>query len=112
MMRIGERVGGFQETYVGLSGLGDLILTCTDNQSRNRRFGLALGKGASMEQAIEQIGQVVEGVRNTKEFYQLAKKHRVDMPICQAIYSILYENQDPKQAARDLLSRTLKVEGE
>jgi glycerol-3-phosphate dehydrogenase (NAD(P)+) len=71
-----------------------------------------LGKGASVDEAIEQIGQAVEGVRNTKEFYELAQKHQVEMPICQAIYSILYEGQDPKQAARELLSRTLKTESE
>jgi len=97
---------------MGMAGLGDLILTCTDNQSRNRRFGLALGKGSTIEEAAKEIGQVVEGVRNTKEVYHLAQELAVDMPICQAIFKILYCAQDPKQAARELLTRTMKVEGE
>ncbi len=112
MMRLGLSLGGKTETFTGMAGLGDLVLTCTDNQSRNRRFGMALGKGATLEQAAKDIGQVVEGVRNTKEVYNLAKKHNIDLPICQSIYSILYENQDPKQAAKELLTRTMKVEGE
>ncbi|WP_196138900.1 NAD(P)H-dependent glycerol-3-phosphate dehydrogenase [Aliikangiella sp. G2MR2-5] len=112
MMRMGEKLGGRKETFTGMAGLGDLVLTCTDNQSRNRRFGLALGKGASVEQAAKEIGQVVEGVRNTKEVFHLANKLEVDMPICQAIYRIIYENQDPKIAARELLTRDLKVEGD
>lgn len=112
MMRMGEKLGGSQETFTGMAGLGDLVLTCTDNQSRNRRFGLALGKGASIEQAAKEIGQVVEGVRNTKEVHHLAERLGVDMPICQAVYSILYQEQDPRQAAKELLTRELKVEGD
>ncbi|TQV88869.1 NAD(P)H-dependent glycerol-3-phosphate dehydrogenase [Aliikangiella coralliicola] len=112
MMRMGEKLGGRIETFTGMAGLGDLVLTCTDNQSRNRRFGLALGKGASTEKAAAEIGQVVEGVRNTKEVRHLAELHEVDMPICQSIYNILYCDQDPKQAARELLTRAMKVEGD
>lgn len=112
MMRLGIPLGGKIETFTGMAGLGDLVLTCTDNQSRNRRFGMALGKGASLEQAAKDIGQVVEGVRNAKEVFNLAKKHNIDLPICQSIYSILYEGQDPKEAAKELLTRTMKVEGE
>lgn len=112
MMRMGEKLGGRIETFTGMAGLGDLVLTCTDNQSRNRRFGLALGKGANIEEAAQEIGQVVEGVRNTKEMYNLANRLGVDMPICRAIYSILYLNQDPKAAAQELLARELKVEGD
>lgn len=112
MMRMGERLGGRVETFTGMAGLGDLVLTCTDNQSRNRRFGIALGRGATIEQAVKEIGQVVEGVRNTKEVRHLAEMLSVDMPVCQAIYSILYLNQDPKIAAKALLTRTLKVEGD
>ncbi|MET1257079.1 NAD(P)H-dependent glycerol-3-phosphate dehydrogenase [Aliikangiella maris] len=112
MMRMGEKLGGRKETFTGMAGLGDLILTCTDDQSRNRRFGLAIGKGATIEKAANEIGQVVEGVRNTKEVKHLAEMHGVDMPICQAIYGILYLDQDPKQVARQLLTRTLKVEGD
>jgi len=112
MMRMGEKLGGRPETFTGMAGLGDLILTCTDDQSRNRRFGLALGSGKSMEEAAKAIGQVVEGVRNTKEVFHLAQMHSVDMPICQAIYNILYLGQDPKLAARELLTRSMKVEGD
>jgi len=112
MMRMGEKLGGRRETFTGMAGLGDLVLTCTDDQSRNRRFGLALGRGATAEQAAGQIGQVVEGVRNTREVKRLADNLAVDMPICQAIYNILYDNQDPKQAAKALLTRAMKVEGD
>lgn len=112
MMRMGERLGGRKETFTGMAGLGDLVLTCTDDQSRNRRFGLAVGKGASVDEAAKQIGQVVEGVRNTREVKRLAEKLEVDAPVCQAIYKILYEQQDPKLAARELLTREIKVEGD
>ncbi|MGB0496225.1 MAG: NAD(P)H-dependent glycerol-3-phosphate dehydrogenase [Kangiellaceae bacterium] len=112
MMRLGGKLGGRAETFTGMAGLGDLILTCTDNQSRNRRFGLAIGKGASIEQAAKDIGQVVEGVRNTKEMDNLARQHQVDMPICQSIYKVLYQQQDPKEAAKELLTRAMKVEGD
>ncbi len=112
MMRLGTKLGGRTETFTGMAGLGDLILTCTDDQSRNRRYGLAIGKGASIEQAAKDIGQVVEGVRNTKEMAKLANKHLIDMPICQSIYKVLYEQQPPKEAAKDLLTRAMKVEGD
>lgn len=112
MMRLGGKLGGKAETFTGMAGLGDLILTCTDNQSRNRRFGIALGKGSSLEQAAKDIGQVVEGVRNTKEVYNLAKLHGIDMPVCQSIYDIIYNNRDPKEAAKELLTRAMKVEGD
>lgn len=112
MMRLGIQLGGRQETFTGMAGLGDLVLTCTDNQSRNRRFGLALGKGSNIDEAAKEIGQVVEGVRNTKEVYHLAQLHNVDMPICQAIFNILYCDQNPKEAARELFSRAMKSEGD
>lgn len=112
MMRMGETLGGKKETFTGMAGLGDLVLTCTDNQSRNRRFGLALGRGASAENAAKEIGQVVEGARNVKEVKRLADKHQVDMPICESVYNILYNKLDPKEAAKMLLTRALKVEGD
>jgi glycerol-3-phosphate dehydrogenase (NAD(P)+) len=95
---------------MGMAGLGDLVLTCTDNQSRNRRFGLALGQGSEVEQAIENIGQVVEGYRNTKEVYMLAQRHGVEMPIVEQVYQVLYNSKDAKQAAAALLSRDRKFE--
>jgi len=85
--------------------LGDLVLTCTDNQSRNRRFGLALGKGSGVEQAMSDIGQVVEGYRNTKEVHMLAQRMNVEMPIVDQVYQVLYCGKDAKLAAYDLLSR-------
>jgi glycerol-3-phosphate dehydrogenase (NAD(P)+) len=112
MMRLGEPLGGKTETFTGMAGLGDLVLTCTDDQSRNRRFGLAIGGGASIDQAAKDIGQVVEGVRNTKEVFNLAQSKGIEMPICQAIYNILYNNQDPRIAAKELLTRDMKVEGD
>jgi len=87
-----------------------LVLTCTDNQSRNRRFGLALGQGNEVEQAIADIGQVVEGYRNTKEVYMLAQRHDVEMPIVEQVYQVLYRGKDAKLAAADLLSRDKKFE--
>ncbi|MBD3654621.1 NAD(P)H-dependent glycerol-3-phosphate dehydrogenase [Kangiella sp.] len=111
MTRLGVAAGGKQETFNGMAGMGDLVLTCTDNQSRNRRFGLALGKGASRDEAEHAIGQVVEGVRNAKEVKMLAERLNVEMPISDAIYRIIYEGVDARQAAHELLTRDLKSEG-
>jgi len=105
MTRLGESLGAEPNTFMGMAGLGDLVLTCTDNQSRNRRFGLALGKGTSTEQAMKDIGQVVEGYRNTHEVYTLAKRMNVEMPIVEQVYQVLYCDKPAKLAAADLLSR-------
>ena len=110
LTRLGCALGAKPATFMGMAGLGDLILTCTDNQSRNRRFGLALGKGESVETAIESIGQVVEGFRNTKEVYLLAGRTGVEMPITEQIYKVLYENKDMKEAAMALLGREQRSE--
>ena len=110
LTRLGCALGAKTETCMGMAGLGDLILTCTDNQSRNRRFGLALGKGESVDAAIESIGQVVEGFRNTKEVYLLAQRAGVEMPITEQIYKVLYENKDMKEAAMALLGREQRAE--
>ncbi|MHC9511553.1 NAD(P)H-dependent glycerol-3-phosphate dehydrogenase [Kangiella sp. M94] len=110
MTRLGVAAGGKPETFNGMAGMGDLVLTCTDNQSRNRRFGLALGKGASRDEAEHAIGQVVEGVRNAKEVRMLAERLGVEMPISDAIYRIIYEGVDARQAAHELLTRDLKSE--
>ena len=95
---------------MGMAGLGDLVLTCTDNQSRNRRFGLALGQGTSVEQAMQDIGQVVEGYRNTKEVHMLAERVGIEMPIVEQIYQVLYGGKSAQQAAMDLLARDKKDE--
>ncbi|MDO6687467.1 MULTISPECIES: NAD(P)H-dependent glycerol-3-phosphate dehydrogenase [unclassified Agarivorans] len=110
MARLGKALGAEAETFKGMAGLGDLVLTCTDNQSRNRRFGLALGAGKSLEQAEADIGQVVEGYRNTKEVYLLAQRVGVEMPIVEQVYQVLYKAKSPKQAAMDLLARDQREE--
>jgi glycerol-3-phosphate dehydrogenase (NAD(P)+) len=110
MTRLGLALNAEPATFMGMAGLGDLVLTCTDNQSRNRRFGLALGQGGEVEDAIANIGQVVEGYRNTKEVYMLAQRHGVEMPIVEQVYQVLYNGKDAKLAAAALLSRDRKFE--
>lgn len=110
MMRLGAALGADPATFMGMAGLGDLVLTCTDNQSRNRRFGILLGQNKTIKQAQDIIAQVVEGCKNTKEVWMLAQKYHVDMPITEQIYKILYEGKDPKQAAMTLLGRSQKQE--
>lgn len=110
LTRLGAALGAKESSFMGMAGLGDLVLTCTDNQSRNRRFGLALGKGKGIEQAQMEIGQVVEGYRNTEEVYNLAKRFNIEMPICEQIYYVLYQNKAVKEAAVALLSRDKKGE--
>jgi glycerol-3-phosphate dehydrogenase (NAD(P)+) len=110
LTRLGIALGGKESTFKGLACLGDLVLTCTDDQSRNRRFGLAIGQGMTIEEAEQSIGQVVEAVRNTKEVHELSHRMGIEMPICDAIYAILYEGVPPKQAAHNLLTRDLKFE--
>ncbi|QOI92724.1 NAD(P)H-dependent glycerol-3-phosphate dehydrogenase [Aeromonas salmonicida] len=105
MQRLGAALGADAKTFMGMAGLGDLVLTCTDNQSRNRRFGLALGAGKAVETAMAEIGQVVEGYRNTKEVHLLAARCGVEMPICEQIFQVLYQGKNPKEAAIALLSR-------
>ncbi|CAB1256748.1 TPA: NAD(P)H-dependent glycerol-3-phosphate dehydrogenase [Vibrio cholerae] len=110
MSRLGAALGAQPETFMGMAGLGDLVLTCTDNQSRNRRFGLALGQGKDVDTAQTDIGQVVEGYRNTKEVWMLAKRMSVEMPIVEQIYQVLYQGKDARLAAQDLLARDKKME--
>lgn len=110
MMRLGAALGADPATFMGMAGLGDLVLTCTDNQSRNRRFGILLGQNKSIQEAQDIIAQVVEGCKNTKEVWTLAQKYHVDMPITEQIYQVLYEHKDPKQAAMALLGRSQKAE--
>lgn len=111
MVRLGMAVGGRKETFMGLAGLGDLVLTCTDNQSRNRRFGLAIGQGQSAETAQHVIGQVIEGANTVREISRLAQRHGVEMPITEQVHQVLYKGTDPGIAVRALLSREQKSEG-
>lgn len=110
IMRFGEVMGGQKETLMGLAGLGDLILTATDNQSRNRRLGLLLAQGKSQQEATKEIGQVTEGLHTAKEIYTLAKQKQVDMPITEQVYRVLYEGLSTDDSVQSLLSRDLKPE--
>lgn len=110
IIRLNQVLGGRQETLMGLAGLGDLILTCTDDQSRNLRFGIALGQGQGQEDAIQAIGQEVEGVSAAKETYRLAQKYGIEMPITEQTYSVLYEGLSPLTAVNNLLQRDQKAE--
>ncbi|WP_127959188.1 NAD(P)H-dependent glycerol-3-phosphate dehydrogenase [Serratia microhaemolytica] len=110
MSRLGAALGADPATFMGMAGLGDLVLTCTDNQSRNRRFGIMLGQGLTAEQAQSSIGQVVEGYRNTKEVVALAQRAGVEMPITEQIYKVLYTDKNVHEAALSLLGRSRKDE--
>jgi glycerol-3-phosphate dehydrogenase (NAD(P)+) len=110
IIRLGESMGAKPETMMGLAGIGDLVLTCTDNQSRNRRFGLALGKGKSTEEAIKEIDQAVEGAKSSSCIELLAQRANIEMPICSEVYRIVHENLDPKIAVKELLSRHIRSE--
>jgi glycerol-3-phosphate dehydrogenase (NAD(P)+) len=110
MMRLGVALGGYPETFMGLAGLGDLVLTCTDDQSRNRRVGLALGRGKSLEQAIADVGQAVEGVKTAPEIHALAATLKVEMPIIEQICRVLFEGLDAAESVKTLLTREPKAE--
>jgi glycerol-3-phosphate dehydrogenase (NAD(P)+) len=105
MMRLGKAMGAKRETFMGLAGMGDLILTCTDDQSRNRRTGLLLAKGKTLEQVHREIGQAIEGIKTAKEVVQLARQHHVEVPISEQVYRVLYENCPIDEAVKTLLSR-------
>ncbi|HRW64814.1 MAG TPA: NAD(P)H-dependent glycerol-3-phosphate dehydrogenase [Candidatus Competibacter sp.] len=111
MVRLGVAVGGQRETFMGLAGIGDLVLTCTDDQSRNRRFGLAIGRGDSAEAASAAIGQVVEGAATVREILRLARRHGVELPITEQVDAVLYHGQSPRRAVENLLARDPKPEG-
>ncbi len=110
MTRLGVTLGARRETFMGLAGLGDLVLTCTDNQSRNRRFGLALASGQSIEAAQQSIGQVVEGVLAARAVLEVATRNGVEMPICEQLYRVVHDGVAPKEAVKELMSRALKPE--
>jgi glycerol-3-phosphate dehydrogenase (NAD(P)+) len=110
LMRLGVALGAKRETLMGLAGLGDLVLTCTDDQSRNRRFGRALAAGKPVEQAIAEIGQVVEGYHAAKAVHFVAEKHDVDMPICNYVYDVLHRGVPLKDVVASMLSREVTPE--
>jgi len=105
MHRLGLAIGAQAETFTGLAGVGDLVLTCTDDQSRNRRFGLQVGKGISINEAEQRIGQVVEGKHNAKQVCALARKYHINMPICEQVGDLLLNKIDAKEAAYELIHR-------
>jgi len=110
MTRLGVALGAKRETFMGLAGMGDLMLTCTDNLSRNRRMGLALAAGKSVEEAQEEIQQVVEGVLAAEAVHGVAQKLGIEMPICHQVYRILYEGASAREAVGALMRRDLKSE--
>ena len=108
--RLGVSMGGRRETFAGLTGVGDLIVTCTSMHSRNRRCGILIGQGVPVQEALEQIGAVVEGYYATATGKSLAEKMGVEMPITQAAYSVLYERKDPHLVITELMTRAKKHE--
>ena len=110
MTRLGVAVGARKETFMGLAGMGDLVLTCTDNLSRNRRMGLALASGKTVDEAQQEIQQVVEGVMAAEAVKEVADGLRIEMPICHQVFRILYEDASPREAVGELMRRELKSE--
>ena len=110
MMRLGVKLGALRETFMGLAGLGDLVLTCTDDQSRNRRLGLALGRGSSLEDAQRSIQQVVEGVTAACAVRNVAERLGVDMPICREVYRVMHEGRPVRTAVQALMGREARSE--
>lgn len=110
LTRLGLALGGRAETFTGLAGAGDLILTCTDNTSRNRRLGLALGQGGKLPDILREIGQEVEGVATAREMRALTQARQVELPITEQVYRVLYENLSPQAAVEALLRREPKPE--
>jgi glycerol-3-phosphate dehydrogenase (NAD(P)+) len=108
LARLLAALGGQAQTLMSLAGIGDVILTCTTDQSRNRRFGLLIGEGRSTDEAINQIGQVVEGYYNVAQLYQLSQRYSVDMPIVAAVHAVLQGHQSPSVAAAALMARQVQ----
>jgi glycerol-3-phosphate dehydrogenase (NAD(P)+) len=108
--RLGVALGGQPQTFAGLGGMGDLVLTCTGNLSRNRTVGLKLGSGLTLEQALSEMKMVAEGVKTTKSCYALAKRLEVEMPILEQVHQVLYDDKKCEDAVRDLFQRDLKQE--
>lgn len=110
MARLGKAMGAHGETFSGLSGMGDLITTCISLHSRNRKMGEVLASGVSLKQALSETEKVAEGVKTTQSAYKLAKKYKVEMPIVEGIYAILYEEKEPRDVFMNLMQRQAKVE--
>ena len=110
IVRLGVELGGKEETFYGLSGLGDLIVTCLSDHSRNRKAGYLIGQGKSLEETKKEVGMVIESVDNIEVAYELGKLHNIEMPIVETVYKVLYENLDPQEAVKSLMTRDRKTE--
>lgn len=110
MMRLGQALHANPKTLMGLAGMGDLVLTCTDDQSRNRRLGLALAQGKTAQEYMDELGQAVEGFHAAQVVYEVAKDHQVEMPICEQVWKVLNGNMELKKAISELLGRDMKEE--
>lgn len=110
IMRIGIKLGGKPETFSGLTGMGDMIVTCTSFHSRNRRAGILIGQGKSVDEAVKEVGMVVEGIKACRAFYELKEKIGISMPITNELYNVLFNNKEPKYAVYELMTRGKKDE--
>ena len=110
IVRLGVELGGKEETFYGLSGLGDLIVTCLSEHSRNRKAGYLIGQGKSLEETKKEVGMVIESIDNIDVAYELGKLHNIEMPIVETVYRVLYESLDPQEAVKDLMTRDKKME--
>jgi len=108
--RLGERLGGTRRTFGGLAGMGDLIVTCTSMHSRNNRAGILIGQGKTPQQAMEEVGAVVEGYYAAESIHQLAEREQVEMPICSCAYEVLYQGKDVRDVVKELMTRAKKDE--
>ena len=108
--RLGTAMGGEEKTFYGLTGLGDLIVTCGSEHSRNRKAGYLIGQGKSLEDTKKEVGMVIESIDNIEVAYELGKLHNIEMPIVETVYKVLYENLDPKVAVKNLMTRDKKME--
>ena len=110
LTRLGTKLGAKEDTLYGLSGLGDLIVTCLSEHSRNRKAGMLIGQGKSLEETKKEVGMVIESIDNIEVAYKLSKIHNVEMPIVETVYEVLYNNLNPKEAVNNLMTRNKKME--
>ena len=108
--RIGVALGGKEDTFYGLTGMGDLIVTCTSMHSRNRRAGILIGKGETLDSALKEVGMVVEGVKACKAFYELKEKMNISMPITDSLYKVLFQGKSAEEGVKELMERDKKNE--
>ena len=110
LTRLGEQLGGTRRTFGGLAGMGDMIVTCTSMHSRNNRAGMLIGQGKAVEEAMKEVGAVVEGYYAAESIYQLAEREEVEMPICRCAYEVLYQGKQARNVVGELMNRAKKDE--